>query len=478
MRVLTLALSAFLVFFMSTIASAANDDFVLLLDKAPSDSNVLALVNAKSIRSSEFYKAAVQSDGAAPFPGLESVNQFVAASRWRMPQGPALYETMIVYLDGISAKQVISQNESAGDASRFPAGTIPVALTGDTLGLYYPADRQAAMRWAESKPAELPSEYLAKGIGYAENNDTQIVFALDLDDSLSSASIRQWIESGPFAGAKQLNAQGAANLIASIHGCTMGIKFTDRAIASWRFDFGGDAKILEPVAKPLMLHLIDRMGLSLASMSGWDTSVNGNSMFIKGELGVSDVRVLLSVLAQSPETLDRLKLSPDTGGSQNASLTKTDASKMQYDMLKKILRDITHPTQSILTSGAKAKYLERYAMKIDELPILNVDEDLLQTTAEIAMRLRVQAERLRGNQIQAGTYSNNSRDFGNDYNNNYYSGYNQSNYGRQYGLTDQQVAQRLGRANSALTGAEQKKEIANMMAELRRTLTQRYQVEF
>lgn len=452
---------------LPTDSSAANNEFGLLLSKAPSDSNVLALVNADSIRRSAFYQAATESDGEAPFPGLGSVNQFVAASRWRLPEGPAIYETMIVYLDGVAAAKVIANNESTDESSRFPEGTIPVALSLDTLGLYYPSDRQAAQRWANSNERSVQSDYLLKGIGYAENNDTQIIFSVDLDQALDPASLRQWIERAPFAGSNQLNPKSAANVIASLDGCTLGIKFTDRAIASWRFDFGAGADSLEPVAKPLMLNLIDQLGLGLASMRNWDTSIKDNSLFIRGELSVSDVRVLLSVLAQSPETLDRIKLSDQAPESLNRSLTKADSTLMHYGMLKKILRDITHPDSSILTSGAKANFLERYARKIDELPILNVDEDMLQVSAEIAMRLRVQAETLRGNQIKAGTYSNN-----------YGGGYSTSSYGRQYGLTSQQVQKRMGRANSAISGAEQKKEIGNMMAELRRTLTERYQVEF
>ncbi|TWU58584.1 hypothetical protein Poly51_13630 [Rubripirellula tenax] len=461
------AASAILTSLLTTFAFAENKDFSLLVGKAPSDSNVLTLVNADLIRSSDFYKSAAASEGDIPFPGLESVKQFVAASRWRLPEGSAIFETMIVYLDGVSASDVIA-NDQASESSKFPEGTIPVKLSADTLGLYYPNDRQAAMRWADSGEINFQSDYLSKGIGYAENNDTQIVFAVDLDNALDPASMRSWIESNPFPGSTQLNPQSAANIIASLDGCTMGIKCTDKAVASWRFDFGANVKTLELVAKPLILNLIDRLGLSLTSMQTWEARVNDKSLFITGELSPSDIRVLMSVLAKSPESLDQLQLSKESAGSPNSSLTKVESTKMHYDMLNKILRDITHPTNSILTSGAKANYLERYASKIDGLPILNVDEDLLGTSAEIAMRLRTQSEGLRGNQIKAGNYSNNSREYS----------YNGGSYGLRYGLSDQQVAKHLGRASSALSGVEQKKQIANLMADLRRTLTQRYQVEF
>lgn len=464
-------------------SAAADDEFTLLVAKAPNDSNLLTLVNAESIRRSKFYEAAQKAEGEDPIPGLQSVNKYVAAARWRLPEGPAVYETMIIHLDGVSSEQVLAKLD-AGTAdrmseNRMPEGMTPVSLAADTLGLYYPNDRQAAQRWAKNFNVSTLSDYLTMGVGYAENNGTQIVFAVDMDDALDPANLKTWFESNPFPGANQLQPQGAANAVASLKGCTMGIRFTDRAVASWRFDFGAGASIFTPVAKPLMLNLVGRLGLSLNSMQSWKVNSEGNSLFMKGELDAAEVRILLSVLAQAPEALDRMNLSDVPSESQTVTMSKSEMSKTNYDSLKKILRDITHPTHSILTSGAKAQYLERYARKIDELPILNVDENLVEACAEIATRLRVQSERLRGNQITAGTYSNNSGSQGmtGSYASNY-GGYGAVGISRQYGLTDQQVAKNLGRAKSAKSGAEQKKEIMNLMADLRRTLTERYQIEF
>jgi hypothetical protein len=105
------------------------------------------------------------------------------------------------------------------------------------------------------------------------------------------------------------------------------------------------------------------------------------------------------------------------------------------------------------------------------MPILNVDPDLLAFRAEFAIRLRMLGAQNRGIGINASTASN-------DVMTNWGTiGWWNNGYVDQ-GLSQATIQKRIGTASAAMTGVQQAEAIANAMAQLRVTLTQRYRVEF
>lgn len=445
-------------------------DFGPLLKHVPGDANVVVLVNSDSLRESVFYRQS--SVAGEPLPGLEATNRILAASKWRLPQATSVYDVVVVDLKNRSAADVIAAART-GNALSLPAGSIAMALPSGMLGVFAPNDRQAASRWATSSPTPL-SGYLTRGVGYAENVGTQIVFAVDLTDALVASELETRIKAAPYNQTADIDPAAVAETLTRLRGCTLGVRMTDQANARWRFDFDGPIDALKPAARKIMMTLVDQMGLTLPSMEQWHSSIEGETLYLSGQLNASGLRMLLSLLAHSPSTVEMVEIpgsAGDSGGdaSSNPSAVKL-ATKEHFDSLNQLLRDVEHPKHSLVTAGSKAVYLDRYAQMIDRLPVLNVDPELVDLSGEIAARLRVQAQRTRGNMIDAHTHLNNRMDTG------YWDG--DVYWVRTQGLTDEQLATRQARATSAKDGAEQKQQIMDAVADMRRTLTLRYQTEF
>jgi len=460
-----LTTTAFLSLFSLTSA-AQGADFGPLLQHVPDDANVIVLVNSDSLRASSFYKR-VALEGE-PLPGLEATNRILAASRWRLPTATSVYDVVVVDLKNRSAADAIAASRD-GQALSLPPGSIAMALPSGMLGIFSPNDRQAASRWAKSSASPLTG-YLTRGVGYAEQVGTQIVFAVDLTDALIASELEARIKAAPYNQTANIDPAAVAETLTRLKGCTLGVRMTDRANARWRFDFDGPIDAIKPAARKIMMTLVDRMGLSLPGMDQWASSIEGETLYLSGRLDAAGLRMLLSLLADAPSTVEMVETPGSTpNGTADPSAVKM-ATKQHFDSLNQLLRDVEHPKHSLVTAGSKAAYLDRYAKMIDRLPILQVDPDLVELSGEIAARLRVQAQRTRGNMIDAHTHLNNRMDTG------YWDG--NVYWVRTQGLTDEQLATRQARATSAKDGAEQKQEIMDAVAEMRRTLTVRYQMEF
>ncbi len=442
-------------------------DFGELVRRLPADANVLTLVDAERLVASDAYQSSVRG-GVPPIAAAKGVAQYASASRWRLPSDESVYETTLVRLTNASAADIVERAGRAEQDTLLPAESIAIAVEPNLLGIYQPRDPQAASRWVSQSSGVQPSAYLGRAVGYTANAGTAVIFAIDTTDSLTRRSMQTWIDGEPFAGSKLLPADAAGQL-AGLQGATLGVSVGDTISGRWRFDFDNSPGSLVPQAPGLMTAMLQAIGMGWDPFDGWQTTVDGNSLLMGGPIDLVQLRQMLMVMADVPVNLPMAATGQrlTAGGSGSVDNAST-ASKAYYDRLSGLLHDITHPEHSLITAGARAHYLDRYARGVDRLPILNVDPMLIDLAADVATRLRVQASRTRGNLIEAGTYSHRTNVSNND-TVDWYSG---------YGLSDAQVAANMARATSAKDGYAQKAQIADRVAEVRRAMTQKYSIEF
>jgi hypothetical protein len=165
-----------------------------------------------------------------------------------------------------------------------------------------------------------------------------------------------------------------------------------------------------------------------------------------------------------------------------------------YDHFKAtevLVADLRKTNNSQLgSSGQCALWYDRYAKKIDQLPILNVDPELLDFTAELAVSLRGLAGSYRQVGLQSAQYSANptsgwvgastgSYAYAGGY------GYGAAAYrpgrwavAKETGPSERSTAQRLGRAQASQVRSEKFQALDEGMAKMRRSLTEKYGLEF
>ena len=115
--------------------------------------------------------------------------------------------------------------------------------------------------------------------------------------------------------------------------------------------------------------------------------------------------------------------------------------------------------------GERATWNDKYARRIDNLPILNVDDALLNYGADVSSLLRGAGLTIRTSNMDAGVNQSRNMVFGD-----YYSMNNQATYNMQ----NQANAYRNGQQKHL----ENLSKIDEMTRDMRRKMTEKYQLEF
>lgn len=490
--------------------SPALGQFKTLIRHVPEQANTLVLFNVEGIMATPMGQSKgwrerhenMASSGLVLVP--PDAKQFVLASqmdielmvpRWHTTVMNLSYEPSmlkVVQRYGGNVDQIDDQ-----EAAVLPNDTYVVKFGKSIAGTMFPADRQKATRWVKSayssSSREPLGEYLTEAEGYADKNGTPIILAMNLEHVFSRSFIRHRLDSAESLKGKKVDLDQLANLMAGIRGITLGITITDRMFGGLKIDFAEDMSMTKEFAKPLLLEILGNKGAMIQEFNDWDISVNGKQILLRGSLYQSGAQRICTVL-DSPADL-RPIASSSTGGESNESLVAR--TTLQYwKMLNQLLDDITkkRKTTQTQTAGLVGMWYNQYANKIDAMPILNVDPEMLDFGTQVSGALRQSQNAMQGVGVEQASGMANMQ--GNNVYNYAYGGRagvgRYGGVGGAYGYRYQSNPRASLRADGAeiaqiKTNARikgygtanqitQNLEIA--MADMRKKMTLKYQIEF
>ena len=369
------------------------------------------------------------------------------------------------YVDTINETQVVWT----------PSEAFIVDLGAPELGIVYPADRQYVSRWAgfaRSNQTPVISEYL-KAAADQVSPTAQIVMALDLLDAPDPHRIETALSTSETLAGNQKRQEQLAPIITGIRGITLTIHVSTQARGVLRLDFSDDVAPFSVQAKPLVLEALDRFGAHIPDMDIWVTRTEGQTIEMEGVFSESGLRRITSLLEVPTQKFSELH---DDQPAEEGSDDYTSASLAYYRGVKALLDDLRETLSD--ERDNQALWMERFARKVDAMPILNVDDELLDWGATVGETFRSMGLAVRQSGIRGGVRTSQAR--GSD--NRYYGGY--SNYGR-YGYyvgDDSQsrtnVIRAEERGQERMSRYENWNELENATADIRRRMTQKYGVEF
>jgi hypothetical protein len=298
--------------------------------------------------------------------------------------------------------------------------------------------------------------------------------------------------------------------LASIQGAMLGVSVTDRVTGSIRVDFAENVTPLKDVGRQMLLNVLERQGAMIEDFADWDLRYTDNSMFLKGTLSESGLKRVLSVLSLPPSlgrAMDEMKLTADDPES-----LKRIASQQYFNSVTGLLDDLqdTRRKSNSVTAGGVAMWYQKYARKIDHLPILNVDEELLDYGRDISTLLRGGETALKGVGMRSAVRTGQNQNSGGGYTPYYGDGYSggygygyggyRAGYGygggyvmggdarpgmvsganlanREKGRSDALIRQQE-RVRGAASAQQMWQAIDAQTAEIRRAMTEKYEVEF
>ncbi|HET6327084.1 MAG TPA: hypothetical protein VFG04_20555 [Planctomycetaceae bacterium] len=350
-----------------------------------------------------------------------------------------------------------------------PSHAYCVQLDDQLLGIVYPDDRQAAARLISlGKTGQLTpiSPYL-KAATKKLRSAGQIVMAIDLTNVAQPHRIDQALKESKVLEGKNVSPTAVAQVLSSLKGVTVAINFQSQALTEVRVDFGSSIRSIKPFAKDLVATAMSRLGMPLEDVSAWKLSFDGDTFVFRGQLSERGLRRVSSFLELPTSKFSTLaKESESKVDPQKATL---DASLRYFKMMEKLLDDL----RAGLNTDAKILWYEKTARKIDQMPILHVDDELLAFGANTAQAIRQTAEQ--GRNIGRANSANQVAaiaSYGNYYNN----GYGGSGYsGSAQAYPSIQIDANNASSQNRTRGLQ---AMNNGLADIRRRMTKKYQVEF
>jgi hypothetical protein len=475
---------------IATICSAHNASwaqFERLLDRVPNDANTLVIIDVEKVLATplatrEKWKDKQLDDftqGRIFVP--PQAQRLVLAGRMEIEGMDSTWQLALmdlqkpVVLEAIAAKEkgyvdVVANKKVAWT----PRGAYVAKVAANSAGVLFPANRQYLSSWLRGKSGQL-SPYLRRVAQQQSKSGAQVTMAIDLQDAISPELVRSRLKQFKSLTGTSVKADDVVDLVPSIRGVTLEITIGERAEGVLTVDFGGDASALASALKPALLEVLSRHGASINEFEQWKEAIEGSAFTMRGPLGASGLLRLSSVLELPSLPLD------DSGRDQpkvDAGDPKLYASQQHFKSVQALLSDVRQRKGiDVKTLGQLAMWIDQYARKIDRLPLVNVDKDMQDYSAETAGLLRKLSAAYKGYGIRSGAreaqYHSGGATSSGDYG---YGSY--SAYGERYIQGEKRRVRAEERARAANSAVELWQAIDQASSEIRREMTERYKVEF
>ena len=491
------------------ISNRAAAQFQQLAKRVPGSANALVMFDVGKIQASPI---AIQKqwqgahtkafvDGLVTMP--PDTERFVLASQLDYEFMRSIWDVALLDLKQPRllpdvARKLGGQLDDVGgvEGVALPSDAYVVRFNDKSYGAMAPANRQNVGRWIrETQENSQPqlSSYLTAAIGYVDQVGTPVIIAFDLQDVLTPASITQRLQDSATLKGQKVDLASVANSLKGIRGLTLGVTFNKEVYGKIKIDFEGDVSALGSVAKPLLLEVLANHGATIEDFETWTSEVKGNQLTLGGNLSDSGMRRLFSLVDAPLSFVHATAESSD----QNQAVSAAEASQQYFHSIASLLDDLQDKKGTATHLNMYGVWFEKYAVKVSQLPMLNVDPELLNYGAYIESQLRNASlsVKAKGMRTRARTVNANANQYNTDG-----TGYRYGRYGDygavQYGLYNsgnpgailnndlrqQQSAatqiQTQETVNMAATATTIMADVKAATSSIRRTMTQKFQIEF
>jgi hypothetical protein len=493
--------------------------FKNLSQRLPSHANTIVMVNVEKIMASPIAQREGWRENHERHheAGLTIVppacDRFLLASNMDLEFFQTTWESAIAEvhyepsIPDIAVNHGGSVDEVEGrDAAVLPDDTYVVKFGPKLIGAMSPANRQSVTRWLKhiySPGEKSQSEYITEAMGFADKVGTPVIMAIDFENAFSQKLIRGRLDSLQAMAGKEVDLDQMAKLLSSMRGVTLGITIKERAFGKLKIDFNHDVTLDPETAKMLLLEILAYRGAMIDEFNDWTPKVNGKQFSIEGPFLASGMRRVFSVL-EAPAAMQQVVAKAKEQSPEETAQSLMVASSQQYfKSTQHLLDDLKEkkPNGGFKTSGQIGMWYEKYATKIDRLPMSNVDPELLNYGGFVSSSLR-QAQgsmrsigaRKRVRQADAnvaapigqvtntwagggsrwGRWGGYGGGWGAGWSGHYYSPSEQRQVQQRErtAISTQERVRGYGEANSVM------QDVANATSDIRRTMSEKYNVNF
>ena len=472
----------------------AQGEFERMMWLVPDSANALVLVRAAALFDTPIaLKDGWAEEDAASSP-LSSINPeaeyVVFGSRIAIADGMTPdWELALVSLGGPVEPSAIADAEGGAlDTSGpvpivwSPRGLFYAAFGPDLIGLYTPVDRQAVMRWATAardRSDAVVSPYLREASRAFQGDEAQFVMAIDLGDLSSPEQLRPHVARATSVDIKVDDVDAIAESLASVRGATLKIEADAEIYGRLAIDFDASTAPVKRIAKPLLNEVLAGLGADLDEIRDWSILVEDRAITFRGPVSTDMARRIGSLVSLPTGAADGTPASPQgepasVQPESPAGTVTVAATKHYFNSIEALLDDLN---DKAVDQRRVALWCDRYADKIDHFSILGVDPEAVDFGGKVVITLRNLANIAKGKALNVSARRTTDAATEAGYGGGYY-GYG---YGMSIGGTSELAMSRINRQEEVKAQASETEiwtEMTTQTGVMRRTLSQRYQVDF
>jgi hypothetical protein len=324
-----------------------------------------------------------------------SIKSAIMAAQVDVVHGSVLWEeSYLIVKSGINM-EIVAKNtngylEQLGgfESVNTGAGGTLLKLNENTLATKFPPNRQLTSRWAKqvaSGNTGQLSEYLMEVADLAMNkSDAEIILGIDLQDAVGAQRIE-----GQLQGANwKSEVVDLVRVLTSIRGTTLEVHLKNTAEGTLTIDFAENIEAISDDAKTIVIGALSEKGLYIDDLDDWSIQAAGKQITFQGALSAGGLRRVASLIEppRAPISENEMDIKSAAADAKETAGLRT---QQHHAAVQALLKDIRRYRPK--TPNALASYFERYARKIDNLPILHVDDVELEYALQVSNILRAVA---------------------------------------------------------------------------------------
>ncbi len=402
-----IGLGGIIVICMAARLEVAVAGFEELLLRVPADANTLVLIDAEKIMKSELAEKEGWKEKYAtayvdmPLMLPPNASRLVLAASIDLSSWTPSWEAAAMDVSQTPAIVEIAKSEKGhldtlakAQAAWTPFNAYFIELAPRVLGVVHPAKRQFAARWIEggshrTQPAL--SRFLHMSAEPSKMGG--IMMALDLEDLMSPEQLQQELEQSKVVKEHEADAVSLSRMFADVKGVTLRVGIRDKMVGDFAVHFGQDVSSIKSFAKPLLLEFLARAGAAVNDFKAWKLveSPRGTILSLQGPLSNRGLRRLMSVVE-----LPTHHAHSGSGHDGASSASPAEATQLHFRAVSSLLNDLMDKEGDDTLGHQAMIWNQRYARKIDRLPLLNVDPDMQAYSGQVSSLLMQTANALEG----------------------------------------------------------------------------------
>ena len=374
-------------------------NFKSLSQRLPAGSNAMIAINVEKVLQTpyaqkEWLPTAADAWARQPVMIPAGAKRLLMAAEVRTDNMEPFWEMSLVEMEKVPDLKLMAAKEGGHidrlwdkDAVCSPINAYFVPLDATTLASITPANRAAIAKWVRTPTTRpegnMTSDYLqrvAAGLG----EKTDIVMAMDLEGAFGVPRIRRWLDDNDIKEIPEKQRDEAARTLGTMKGITLVMTVGQDVTGQVNVEFDRDTSALAAGAKPIMLGVLSAAGMRIDDIEQWNFAAAGKQVTMEGKLSTPALRKLLGIV-QSP--IPAATAGAAGTGDKPAGDVPTDPAQASQRYFKVICANLDN-LKLATSSSESAQWARATSKRIDQLPILNVDPELVKWGSMVSLKLK------------------------------------------------------------------------------------------